>query len=343
MTVPTNSEVQVSVLATYDEFVAIAAEWSELFAVAERPTSFQRHAWLRTSWELAWRRFPNNLRVILVRRDGVLTVAGCFVFGFNRLRPIVRPLTSTLPQPDELLWRPSPHTDADAALLLEALRREAWLPTRMILRVRSDGLLGRSVAARNWPHRVIRRSEEAFVPLDAYANYDTYFASLSQNLKVDHRRRLRRFAEMPGFVHLAEPYNEAKDTVAWLLDTKRAWLARRGRKTAWLKSGLVDRFFARLHQLPGKPEVRVASLRVAGGIVAASLSLIERDWMKFAIVTHDPAFGKHSPGRSLALLEIAAAFARGGIREFDLGVGDLDWKRRLTADSRWTSWERVRL
>src|SRR5690606_10595786 len=52
-----------TVLHRFADFLALEPEWRELHAAAERPFTWQRHRWLRLSWELVWRRPLNRLRI----------------------------------------------------------------------------------------------------------------------------------------------------------------------------------------------------------------------------------------------------------------------------------------
>lgn len=339
------SKPQVSVLRSYAEFLAIETEWRELFAEAGEQHSFLRHSWLCASWELAFKRFPNRLRVVIVRRDGRLSVAGCFVLGYRRLRPVARLLGSAFPQLDDVLWRASEFAVTDTVLMLRALARSARLPLWLDLwSLRDDSILARALAESGLSRRLRHVEQSVQLLLGPYAGFDEYFETLSHNLRVDHRRRLRRFSAMPGFAHVAESPATGRETLHWLFSAKREWIARKDWRADWLTSGFIDTFFERLSTWGrDEPEVRIASLRVENRIVAASLSLIEGPRVNFAILTHDPALDQQSPGRTLTLLEIAAAFERPGCKEFDFGHGSVGWKQRLAQQRHDVTSERIRL
>jgi|GEM_PF-5482653 len=333
----------VTVLRSLRDFMTIEAEWRELFAAAAYPTPFLRHRWLRLSWELRARRFPNRLRVILVREHGRLVMAGAFVLGTRRLKPQFEFLASGTPQYHDLLWRHSDNTARQAELLLEVLLTETPLQAKLATRyLRDISPLRPAMRSAGLEQRVLHEWPCAFVALDADPSFDAYLATLSSNLRLDHQRRLRRYADA-GFVYALERGVAAREVVQWCFDSKRRWLERTNQEADWLESGHVDRFFASF--LDGEddvPETWVASLRSAGQLMAASITFIERDAAFFSKITHDPAFNQHSPGRTLTLLLIEAAFRR-GLREFDLGVGALEWKQRLRPVVRTSTIESIRL
>lgn len=339
----TGAPYTATVLHRYADFLALESEWRELYAAAERPFTWQRHRWLRLSWELVWRRPFNRLRVILIRdRAGRVVMAGAFVLYFYRLVPTIEFLGSGTPQCDDVLWRPAPDVAAQAALLLDTLvRHRGGAPMLRVLRIRDDSPLRAAAIARGLRRKVKEELAAPYVRLGDYPDFDTWFAGLSHNIRVDHRRRLRRLAEMPGFSYTHDAGEAAREAVRWSFDTKREWLARRRRRAPWLVSGLVDRFVAAF--LDGEddvPETWIATMRVGAHIVANSATFIERNVAIFSQIAHDPDYGKHSPGRTLTLNEIEHAFGR-GITEFDLGQGTVEWKRRLTPHQRIVTSERI--
>src|SRR5690606_8642777 len=124
-------------------------EWRALFAAAERPLTVLRHRWLRLSWALIWRRPFNRLRIVLVRNEaGALVMAGAFVIRLYRMVPTVEFLNSGTPQVEDILWRPSPDTAAQAELLLDALIRSVgFAPMLRVARLRGESPLKAAVAA----------------------------------------------------------------------------------------------------------------------------------------------------------------------------------------------------
>lgn len=332
-----------TVLHRYADLLALEAEWRELYAAAGRPFTWQRHRWLRLSWELVWRSPLTRLRIILIRdRSGRLVMAAVFVIYFYRLVPTVEFLGSRTPQCDDVLWRPSPDTAIQAELLLDTLiRHRGGAPMLRVLRIRDDSPLRAAAIARGLRRQVKEELASPYLRLAGYPDYATYFAGLSHNIRVDHRRRLRRLAEMPGFTYTHDTGEAGREALRWSFDTKREWLVQGQHRAPWLESGLIDRFVAAF--LDGEddvPETWIATLRVGDRIVANAATFIERDVAIYFKIAHEPDYGKHSPGRTLTLNEIEYAFGR-GLAEFDLGQGTVEWKRRLTTRERLVTSERI--
>lgn len=319
----------VEIISDFRRFVALEAEWQELHAAAVRPTVFLAHKYLRLSWEQIWRRPGNRLLVVLVRDNGRLVMAAAFAKAFRRLLPSLHFLGFGTPQYEDVLWRASAHTAAQAEAVLTALRASVWRPRRLFAqRLREDSPFRQAAQGAGLVFKPRWRLEATLIELNAYPDFATYFATLSQNLKVDHRRRMRRFAEMEGFAFAFETGAGRDEALRWLFDSKRDWLTRTGKQADWLENGSIDRFTADLLQGNDAPQSWVVTLRAEGRIVAATLCFPEQDVINYSKITHDPAYEKHSPGRTLTLLLIEAAFA-GGYRLFDFGQGSLGWKQRL--------------
>ncbi len=332
-----------TVLHRYADFLALEPEWRELHAAAERPLTWQRHRWLRLSWELVWRRPLNRLRIILIRDSvGRLVMAGAFVIYLYRLVPTVGFLGSGTPQADDVLRRSSPDTAAQAALLLETLiRHRGGAPMLRLPRIRADSPLRAATIARGLRRRVKDEVGAPYLRLADFPDYESYIASLSQSVRSDHRRRVRRLAEMPGYSFRYDTGEGARAALRWSFDTKREWLERRGSRAGWLTSGLIDRFLpAYLDGSDDVPETWVATMRVGDRIIANGLAFREGDLVIFSKVAHDPEYGKQSPGRTLTLNLIGEAYAR-GLAEFDLGHATVEWKRRLARRERTVTSERV--
>jgi CelD/BcsL family acetyltransferase involved in cellulose biosynthesis len=316
----------VDVLDSFEAFLALEAEWRELFAAAVAPHSCLRHSWLRLGWELAGMDAGRRFRAVLVREGGELMMAGVFALGWRRYTPTTWFLGSTMPQYNDVLWKASPDTARHAEMLLRALRG-GLLPRRLriermpagspfLAALRSAGRRGRTVAPA--PAAIIRTDEH-----DGFGGYQ---AGLSQGLRDDHGRRLRRLAEIPGFRLGPERGEGATQALGWMLDTKREWLAHKQKAARWLSGGLVDRFMLELIESGDAPEVMVFTLRL-GELAAAALVTIERGNAVLLHVAHDPAYEKHSPGRTICLELVRLVFER-GLAELDLGQVNA-WKRRF--------------
>jgi CelD/BcsL family acetyltransferase involved in cellulose biosynthesis len=340
---PTADGVSVDVLRSIDAFIELGREWSDLFAHAANPVSYLAHTWLRLSWQLSRRAKTSALRVIAVRDGGQLVMAGAFVLTTRDEEPIVRFLASGTPQSEDVLWRKSERTSEHADLLLAALRAEKGEHRRLrTQRVPEESVFRAAVMRAGLRVRLLKKADYFFVPLQDHRDFAAYLSALSPNLRHDHRRQMRRLEERGGFQFTLESGEQAGEALGWLFDRKRAWLAEQNMPLASFKNNRIDRFVASFIEGEGPSKHGVATLRVQGAIIAASLFYLERDAVNFRVLAHDPAFAVNSPGRCLTMLVIAEAFARGS-QEFAFGTGGMEWKDRLKPKRTFLLSERIRL
>lgn len=335
--------LSVQVLTSIDGFIALEREWSDLFAHAANPVSYLSHAWLRLSWQLSRGKRNKGLLIIAVREGGLLVMAGAFVLTTQEDKPIVRFLGSGTPQLEDVLWRKTARTEEQADLLLATLRAEKGEHSRLrTRRVPEDSVFREALARAGLRVRQLKKADHFSISLSAYRDFDAYLAALSANLRHDHRRQMRRLEERGGFAFAIESGPQVAEALEWLFERKRSWLAAQQMPLASFQNGRIDRFVASFIESEGPSKYWVATLRVKGEIISAGLLFLERDAVNFRVVAHDPAYSVNSPGRCLAILAIAEAFARGS-PTFAFGTGGMEWKERLLPKHTFVLSERIRL
>ena len=317
-------------------FARHAVEWDDLFGRATNPRPWRRHAWLL----LAWRR---GARAVIVREDGRPVMAGAFILGLRRLRPVVTFLAASIPQTDDVLHAAGPDTAAQADLLLRTLARSFWLPRQLRVRRLPENSPLHSAPCLQHRSEVVQARMQSFaVAIAEHADFEAYMQSRGGKVRLEHRRRLRRLGEQGAVELRREPGAEAGETIAWMLDRKRQWLQRTHQDAAWLSSGGVDGWLSRLQLVPAAATWSLWSLRVDGLTIAAMLSFEERDAWVFHILAHDERFSLYAPGSMINLLAIERAFAE-GVGRIELGVTGDTWKRRLAMPTEMIFTERFRL
>lgn len=137
-------------------------------------------------------------------------------------------------------------------------------------------------------------------------------------------RRMEREVGEPSFV-----FEDADDEAfAAFVGWKRAQY-RTTRQTDVLAPAWTGRLLDDLRHRAGGPLRAVFStLRVGGRPIAGHLGLQAGGVTHAWFISHDPEFGRYSPGMVL-IIEITKALAEAGGREFDLGPGDYPFKVRL--------------
>lgn len=326
----TDADLTTEVLSDLPAFLAVRDEWEDLRARARFAAVSLSHKWLRLGWELHWRRFPNQLRIVLVRDRGQLVMAGAFVVYLFNGWPAVHFLDSGSPQSNDILYVESDEATARAKRLLVALRRALPLPlTLRAERLRDDTPVMAAAHALGWRTRIRHRSIAALLDLSGHADFEAYVQSLSSSTRGGHRRHLRQLMQLEGFSYGLETGEDRFVALKWLLERKREWLVRKGHRADWLKDRSYDRFADALLHGDDVPEFWMLTMKTGDRIIAAKLCFVERETLNYSKITHDPEFDRYSPGFTANVLMVREAMAAGFTR-IDFGNGNFDTKGRLT-------------
>lgn len=340
---PLPSGLTVEVLRDYRAFLAVREEWEQLRARARFASVFLSHKWLRLSWELRWRRFPNRLRIVLVRDNGRLVMAGAFVLHLFNLWPAIGFLNSGTPQHDDVLYEPSARTGEQARALLLALRRAVAFPRILrAQRLRDDCPLRAAAADLGLKSRTRSRLVAVSLDLTRHADYEAYLMSLSQRTRQGHRRHLRQLEALEGYSYRRETGEARFAAIAWLFERKRQWASEKQIEADWLQDRSIDRFTESLLRGEDAPDFWVLTMRIGERIIAAKLCFIERETLNFSKITHDPAFDHYSPGFTANVLMIRDAFAA-GLQRVDMGQGNFETKSHLSKQTNEVLVERIEL
>lgn len=322
--------LSVEVLHDFASFLALKGEWEEFRSRARRASVSLSHKWLRLSWETRWRRFPNRLRIVLVRENGRLVMAGAFVLHLFRGWPAVSFLDSGSPQRNDVLYVASDGTLAQSRLLLTALRQSLpWPMTLRARRLQDDCPLAAAAQALGWLSRTRSRVTAVTLDLTQFPTFADYLQSLSRKTREGHRRQLRRLAEFEDFSFGRETGEQGLVALEWLLDRKREWLDRKGLKGDWLQDRSYDRFLQLLLSGEDIPEFWVLTMRIGERIICAALCFAERETLNYSKITHDIEFDRLSPGFTTNVLMIREAYAA-GFECINFGHGNYDTKSRLS-------------
>lgn len=333
----------VEVVRDLGAFLPLRNEWEALRARARFASSFLSHKWLRLSWEMHGSRWPDRVRVVLVREDGQLVMAGAFVLNFFNFLPAIGFLGSNTPQSDDVLYVASARSTAHARAVLTALRQQVWSArTLRSQRLRDDSPLLAAAAEMGLTMRTRNRIAAVQLTLSKYDGFEQYLDSLSRKTREGHRRQWRRIQELDGFRYVHETGEDRFAAIAWLLDTKRRWARAKNKTAPWLQDRTIDRFTERLLRGEDAPEFWVPTMRIGDRIIAAKLCLVERETLNYSKITHDPEFDLYSPGFTLNVLMIRDAFAA-GLQRIDFGHGTVETKRRLSKEIGQVLVERIEL
>jgi CelD/BcsL family acetyltransferase involved in cellulose biosynthesis len=318
--------VDLAIIDSPAEFLALQQEWDGLFARSGRPQQlFQSHVVLR-HWVRHYLEEGDRLSIICARLDGRLAMVWPLVrqrrLGFSVLRFMGGPVTQfsdvlaeDLPGLVEAGWRGLAETGADV-LEIRKLRDDARLaevavPAESVVTSREEALFADCA-----------RRVAAGEPGPAYSARD----------RSNHRRRLRRLAEH-GEVAFSTclPGEAAAILARRAVALKRLGLAGRGIFSAALGDPRFEAFFADLAGDPSETSpLRLAVIEVGGVAAGIDLSLDCKGMTFGHVNAADQDYGGFGLGRLLIQHSFASAYARGSSR-FDM-LAPADAYKRAHAD-----------
>lgn len=307
--------------------LALADEWTALWAHAANPSPFLHHDWITMCWRRVALTDPRAPSAAIVRHNGEAVLAAPLMpeqsLGIFRAHSGVR---SLLPQYNDMLLREAADGSAALTALLGVLGRDPLSLRLRLNRLPSWSPLLTAIA----PYAVAQSTIQPGALIDFPDGYDAYFEHFSRPTRSQYRRLARLLSEH-GEVRLrqsdAPSFNADFD---WLMAQKRAWTPPNGRLRRWLVSTGVEadlRLLARRWIRSGRAWLSV--LTAGDQRVAAALTLLGgMGEAVYFVITYDPAFARFSPGRMLTLM-VVEALASHGMRRLDLMSGETEWKIRL--------------
>ena len=317
---------QLKVITSAVEFYALRSEWDDLWSRANG-----RHhesfavcwlSWLRVSEPLA-----RKLRIILLRENGRLVAAWPLVSYRKFFWTVLRPLSPEAADYTSILVEDGPTTSA----LIEQVWRAAHQ------RFCADVILLPYVSVNSDLYRLASKHRRVVVAkqhLSAVAKLrsETGWAAYCSSLGTLHGRKpgeLQRRLAKQGKVEMRmlgpDDEDENARNVDWMLECKREWADRVGKKGEWLSSKEYRNFLVEL--LNHKQDEVLARLMVVsldGAVVAVNMLGLGKSCICGVIASFDSKHGKFAPGSVAMEACVKWAFEQGF--DLDLGIGPETFK-----------------
>lgn len=311
--------------------LALRGGWEQLVSRAAPATPFMDFDWI----ECGWRRHRDapdaRPHVVIVRNGGRLVLAAPFCarkawFGLSWLGWI----DSRMPVYNDIVMEDSDTGRAARALMWRHVVRDPRIYRLRLNWVRDDAAISPCLAEARARRTVPVQSP--YIDLKSFTGWEDYLGQLGQNLRGDHRRRVRRLAEQGMSFRILTRWEEIEPVFGWLMEHKREWVERTQGLDPWFVADGTEPFLrevARRAALRG--ETWLALLQTRRGIAAAALFFCRGGTLYLSKMTYDPATTRESPGRTVIMLAIREAFER-GLERADLMIGNPAWKQRITPD-----------
>jgi hypothetical protein len=188
-----------------------------------------------------------------------------------------------------------------------------------------DGSISRTLS---FGRKVIRyaayRGKRYFIDL-SNGSFDTYLGRFSSKTRSTLRRKVRRFADHAGGTVDLRCYASAEEMIEFRQHAIAVSLLTYQRKIGWafpetedFKDSLIDE----------AEQGRVCGFLLMHGntAIAYAFCRIEADIITYALLGHDPRFGRFSPGTVLLTLIIERLYTERRFRVFDFGGMAAEYK-----------------
>jgi CelD/BcsL family acetyltransferase involved in cellulose biosynthesis len=328
--------VKIRVINSLREFDTLAPAWREVTRAGGQESPFLSHDWFACCWRTAG---PNRRREVWVVEDTTGPLAFIpLVRQHARVRGLPVRVLGFLESPD------TPFTDVPVAGELEAVmgtfltslrdRRDWDLFTAAKLPTGSPTLKGLQAAvAGQFPWREGGTMHSPYVTVSG--DWEAFFRQKTQRFRKT-CRNIENRVHRAGNVSVEEHREVDPDgtVFAELMETSlQSWKGPRGLAMATMDG--MPRFF---RELTGRASangwLHVWILRLDGRAVATEYQLRAGGQVHALRADFDATLADISPGAYLNQHIVRALFQRGGVDEYDMGLGTNEYKLRWASGAR---------
>ncbi|MYV54314.1 GNAT family N-acetyltransferase [Streptomyces sp. SID3212] len=281
-----------------DGFAALAPAWNDLHRRSRTATPFQSHAWLH-SWWLSYGT-PGRLRVVLVRRGGVLVAAAPLML-IHRPFPVLIQLGGSISDFSDVLLDDS-CADAAAAALAKALARAARTAVIDLREVRPGAAAERVHAC--WPGTRRQLADSPCLELPAVP-MDELLGRLASARAQRARAKLRKLDAL-GIEERVVPQDEIPGAVERLLELHRLQWQGRGVTPEHLSTRFAAHLTRSVASMVEQGDAMITEFRLAGELVASDLTLMSSQLAGGYLYGADPVLRAKKVDVAMMLLRTCA-------------------------------------
>lgn len=252
-----------------EEFARLGPEWNDLFDRCPTATPFQTHAWLY-SWWLSYGT-PGRLRLVLVRRDGVLAGVAPLML-VHRPFPALVPLGGPISDYFDVLVD-SAHTAGVTTALVRGLERVARAAVIDLREVRPGAAADRLFAQWEGPRR--HRRDSVCLDLPGVP-IEELFRRMPSTSAKRRRAKLRKLDTL-GVQHRDVPPDEVPEAIATMLRLHGLQWEGRGVTPEHVRPRFARHLTRAVTEMARTGHARICEYRVAGEVMASDMTLLSAD------------------------------------------------------------------
>ncbi len=306
-------------------------EWRNLAAGSEFPTAFVAPAWILAWWQ-HYGEGHEPWSLALEGPDGSLRGLALLALRRSRLTRTLTFVGARWNSLETLVSAPGCEAELVAALSQALAQRSREWDLWRIGRLPTDSLLARSLLGAEHEIRAAAHDLRLQPYLELPGEAEVFEAQFNSKRRSEFRRRWRRLMELGARPRLVADPDEARGTVAQLLQMRRERALTKHQSHAHLDARFERFLTDAVHDL--LPEgARLWTLELDDRILTAKLNLVQGPREHGYLVGLSDEHLSLSPGHALERHMIIASIADGRA-EFDFGAGRDDYKYRWGAIDR---------
>eukprot|EP01037_Dinobryon_pediforme_P010328 gene10328-10394_t len=324
------------IVRDHARFLALEAEWDDLWARTRQKQFSHCFAWFHIGWETTGLPRKRQMHILVVRREGQAVLIWPLALRRRLAWCVAAALGPEFTEYDPVLVADGP----DSIALLQAAWNhvQAHCPADLVIvqhaRV-GTAMRGLLDAGQQHPGEVdldacqviAETLPSPYISWEGFDSWDDYWKSRSKNTRNGYTRRWRRFADLGAVTFEAvEGAQEFETLLAWSLAHKIAWMDRTGLDNDFMRTPEFAAFLRTIGTTPtAGGRLIMFALKLDGRTVATKIGTIDDRRYEGFISSLDPEYGAFSTGTIIMVECLKWLFAKG--LKYDFRIGDEAYKR----------------
>jgi CelD/BcsL family acetyltransferase involved in cellulose biosynthesis len=333
-----NTDLLYEIVSDEDEFRALQREWDDLWTRANG-RYYQAFSVCWLAWQRVAKPRGRKLRCIVGRERGRMVMVWPVVTYKRLLWTYAVPLSPDAGDYTSVLVEGGPSVSAFVAGAWHAARRRCGADF-VHLPYMNEGLELYKLASRERHILLATQHDSWLVKLREEADWEAYCNSLGTMYSKKPGALERRLSkEGQVSVRMVDPSDavEISGIVDWMLECKRVWCDRVGKRGEWSDSPYFRDFLVDLlGPVHGQVLARLVVVSLDGKPISALIVSLGNPCANAIIAGFDPGYGKFGPGSIAVEHCVKWAFQQGF--DLDFGVGSERFKAYWSRDNVSTAW-----
>jgi CelD/BcsL family acetyltransferase involved in cellulose biosynthesis len=324
-------KINFEVVSDPQTFEKLKSEWDYLWKRAADAGIAQSFDYCHDVWQTTARANGHTVFCVTGREDGRLILVWPLLKYRKRMRKFLRPFGATGAECTGALIENDIHRQTRTEALWSFVKSHCKADFIVLPFVRSISRLDEVLALTNGK---VEHEVTFLAKGSSEASWESFYESLSKSHRKKHGNIRRRLSELGTVSFEIVPAGDSRcpKLIRWMLEQKRIWADRTGKRGDWLYFDEYRELLTRL-LLDGDAEPKrvIMSLTLDKAPIAAKVAAIGNGVLELLVAGFDASLEKYSPG--MRLDEYWVRWAIEQKLDIDFGVGREHYKSFWTRDN----------